>query len=327
MKVLMRERDLSDEYILFAQQIGADGLDIHNPNNGPGFAEQGYPDLEGLIKLKEKLRAAGLRIYRVAPPDPRKYLLGEPGGEEEVEHLCKTIEIFGQAGIPFMSMPVHLGINPGYRGGYAKEHRGGYAMHAFEVERMKQSLKEEPAEPFSVETHWERCVALYKQLVPVAETCNVRLITHPSDPPLPETELSPRRWAGILDAVPSDVPCIAAVWMIASQPSAAPYTAASSVMLPHTPPSAAASSATSNTTNSWSPAPTRRIDRPNMPHPPVSRIRITTLPQSPRHARPHSCPAILPHPPPHATATVARHTPGQKKGSLEKGVILLFQLD
>ncbi len=41
MKVLMRQRDLSDEYILFAQQIGADGLDIHHSEYVPGFAEQG----------------------------------------------------------------------------------------------------------------------------------------------------------------------------------------------------------------------------------------------------------------------------------------------
>jgi mannonate dehydratase len=204
MKILMRERDLSDDYILFAQQIGADGFDIHNPANIPGFVEQGYPDLAGLVKLKEKLLAAGLGIYRVAPPDPRKFLLGEEGGEQEIDNLCKTIEIFGQAGIPFMSMPVHLGINPGYRGGCAKVHRGGYTMHGFEMELMKKRLSENPPEPFSVEKHWERCVQMYQWLVPVAEKYSVKLITHPSDPPLPETEFSPRRWAGILDAVPSD---------------------------------------------------------------------------------------------------------------------------
>ena len=45
MKVLMRERDLSDRYIRFARQVGADGFDIHNPENVPGFKEQGYPEL------------------------------------------------------------------------------------------------------------------------------------------------------------------------------------------------------------------------------------------------------------------------------------------
>jgi mannonate dehydratase len=199
----MRERDLSDDYILFAQQIGADGFDIHNPANIPGFVEQGYPDLEGLRRLKEKINAAGLGVYRVAPPDPRKFLLGQPGGEAELDNLCKTIEIFGQAGIPFMSMPVHLGVNPGYRGGYAKAHRGGYTMHAFDMERMRKNLADNPPAPFSVEAHWERCVQMYQRLVPVAENHNVKLITHPSDPPLSETEFSPYRWERILDVVPS----------------------------------------------------------------------------------------------------------------------------
>ena len=41
MKVLMRERDLSDDYIRFAAQIGADGLDIHQPENVPGDQRTG----------------------------------------------------------------------------------------------------------------------------------------------------------------------------------------------------------------------------------------------------------------------------------------------
>lgn len=204
MKVLMRERDLADDYILFAQQIGAEGFDIHNPDNIPGFKEQDYPDREALTKLKAKLRSAGLGIYRVAPPTPLKYLLGEAGGEKEVDNLAKTIEVFGQVGIPFMSMPIHID-NPGYRGGFPHVHRGGYTMHGFNVERMKKNLEEKPFnEGVSLEDHWNRCVELYKRLVPVAENYNVRLITHPSDPPLPNTDVSPRRWIGFLDAVPSD---------------------------------------------------------------------------------------------------------------------------
>lgn len=204
MKVLMRERDLSDEYVLFAQQIGADGFDIHNPDNVPGFKEQGYPDREGLRRLLERLRAAGLRVYRVAPPTPGRYLRGQEGGEAEVDNLARTLEIFGEVGIPFMSMPIHLD-NPGYRGGYAQAHRGGYTMHAFDRERMRRRLEQEPyEEEVSVEDHWQRSVELYRRLVPVAERSGVRLILHPSDPPLPETHVSPRRWAGLLDAVPSD---------------------------------------------------------------------------------------------------------------------------
>jgi hypothetical protein len=51
MKVLVRQRDLSDDYLRFAVQIGADGIDIHNAESLPGFADQGYPHLEELRML------------------------------------------------------------------------------------------------------------------------------------------------------------------------------------------------------------------------------------------------------------------------------------
>ncbi|MBM3265107.1 MAG: mannonate dehydratase [candidate division Zixibacteria bacterium] len=204
MKVLLREQDLSDEYIRFAQQIGADGFDIHDPFNLPGVVEQGYPDREALGRLLDRIRAAGLRVYRVAPQTPVRYLKGEPGGEEDVDRLKKTLEVFGVVGIPFMSMPIHLD-NPGYRGGYAFVHRGGYTMHGFDMTLMRKKIAAEGyTDPVPLETHWERSVALYGELVPVAERVGVRLITHPSDPPLPDTDVSPRKWFGLMDAVPSD---------------------------------------------------------------------------------------------------------------------------
>ena len=51
MRVLLRQCDLSDEYIRFAQQIGADGIDIHNAPSIPGFIEQGYPDIAALRSI------------------------------------------------------------------------------------------------------------------------------------------------------------------------------------------------------------------------------------------------------------------------------------
>ena len=211
MKVLVRQRDLSDDYLHFALQMGADGIDIHNAESIPGFAEQGYPHFEELRMLKARVESAGLHIYRVTPPEPRGFLLGEAGGEEQLDQLGKAIEVFGRLDIPFMSMPVHLSqtpqhrhFNPGYRGGYAKVHRGGYTMGAFDAERMRRSLAEDPIESFAVDEHWDRCVEMYRRLVPAAEEHNVKLIIHPSDPPLPETEFSPQRWTDILAAVPSD---------------------------------------------------------------------------------------------------------------------------
>ena len=78
-------------------------------------------------------------------------------------------------------------------------------MLGFEVEKMEKSLASEPLqEKVSIEEWWDRCVELYKRLVPVAENHNVRLITHPADPPLPTADASPRRWLGLMEAVPSE---------------------------------------------------------------------------------------------------------------------------
>ena len=207
MKVLLRERDLSEDYVRFAAQIGADGFDVHNPKNVPGVAEWGYADERGVRALLDKLRRWGLGVYRVAPPDPDNYLLGQPGGDVEVDNLCRTLEALGRAGVPFMSTPlhlVHLGSNPGHRGAVVGVHRGGYTMHAIDLSAMRRSLAAKPPEfVVDVEAHFERCVRLLERLVPIAEAYDIRLITHPSDPPLPETELSPKRWSKILDAVPS----------------------------------------------------------------------------------------------------------------------------
>ena len=205
MKVLLRERDLSDDYIRFASQIGADGFDIHQFKQLPGVEDTGVVDEKGMRALLEKLRKWGLGVYRVAPPNPIKYLLGEPGGDKELDDLCRTLEALARAGAPFMSTPVHHpGANPGYRGGYQATHRGGYKMHAFSAERMRKSLSEKAPElVVDINAHYDRCVKMYERLVPIAEAYDIRLIMHPSDPPLPEAEFSPLRWSDILDAVPS----------------------------------------------------------------------------------------------------------------------------
>jgi mannonate dehydratase len=204
MKILLRQCDLSDEYIRFAQQIGADGIDIHNARSIPGFMEQGYPDLEALRAIKQRINDAGLGLYRVAPPDDcSDFMLGKPGGERDIENLLKTIEILGQLRIPFLSTPIHFG-NPGHRGGVVYEKRGGYKMGGFSVDKMNEAEAREPWQPqVSIEDHWRRSVEMLKALVPVAERCDVKLITHPSDPPMSNAHVSPQRWTDLMEAVPS----------------------------------------------------------------------------------------------------------------------------
>jgi mannonate dehydratase len=216
MKVALREQDLSDDYLRFAAQIGCDGLDIHEQKHIPGFAERGYADVGGVRALLDRLRRWGLAVYRVRPPTPRKFLLGQPGGDAELDDLCRTMEALGKAGVPFLSAPTHLFANPGYRGYHKARQRGGYTMTAFDAAAMhRASTQELPDEhrrssegapreqSVDVMANYERSVRMYERLVPIAEAYDIRLIVHPGDPPLPGAEFSPLRWSDILDAVPS----------------------------------------------------------------------------------------------------------------------------
>lgn len=204
MKVAIFEADLSEDRIRWASQIGVDGFDLHNAFNVPGVREQGYPDLEKLMRLKRTLRAAGLSVYRVSLPQAPRFFLGEVGGEEEVERVCKTIECLGEAGISIarpMLFQEALPIDTTH----VAEFRGGYRMRGFSLELRSKMLAEKPeglkVEP---EEHWRRCVEFYRRIVPVAEDSGVKLALHPSDPPLPGAPFSSLGWHRIIEAVPSD---------------------------------------------------------------------------------------------------------------------------
>lgn len=204
MKVLLRQRDLSDEYLRFLAQIGADGIDIHNAESVPALSERGYADEHGMAGLMARLRRWGLAVYRVAPPTPTRWLLGQPGGEVEVDNLCRTLEALARAGVPFMSVPHQLEDSPGRRGVVTNLHRGGYRMHAFDTAVMRRSLAERPLETVvDGNACFEQLLRLYERLVPIAEAYDIRLIIHPDDWPGAEAWLTPLRWAKLMELVPS----------------------------------------------------------------------------------------------------------------------------
>ncbi len=204
MKILLRQCDLSDEYLHFVAQIGADGIDIHNAESIPGFIEQGYPDEKALRRIKERINGFGLGLYRIAPQDdPLDFMLGNPGGEKDIEDLKRTIEIMGRLEIPFLSTPFHFD-HPGHYGAVKFTHRCGYQMGGFSVDKMNASRTEKSWKSrVTIEEHWERSLELLRALVPVAEENNVKLITHPGDPPLSNAYVSPQRWTDLMYQVPS----------------------------------------------------------------------------------------------------------------------------
>lgn len=64
MKVVVHQGDLSEDYLRWACQIGADGIDLGYTDFLPGMKERGYPDLDRLLELTRRVRRWGLGIYR-----------------------------------------------------------------------------------------------------------------------------------------------------------------------------------------------------------------------------------------------------------------------
>ena len=187
-KIAIRESDVSDEYLRFARQIGADGIDIHNSFNIPGVKERGHPDFNGFLKLKKRVESYGLKIFRVSAPPVRDYLLDRPGGEQAIDNLRRTIECMGKLSLSPLVVTLNVSPELWRLGEIRRTHRGGYIMHAFSLRKMKEKL--ESGEAFSVdhEKFWERCIKLLEEATAMAEDLDVKLAIHPQDPPVSELE-------------------------------------------------------------------------------------------------------------------------------------------
>ena len=93
--------DLSDRYLKQITQLGADCVDFGSGDFFPGVKEQGYPDLDELLKIKKKIHSWGLRLNRVTLPDiTEKFMGDEDGSEVELENTEQAMRVFGEAGMP-----------------------------------------------------------------------------------------------------------------------------------------------------------------------------------------------------------------------------------
>ena len=198
----MTSSDFSDPYLELCGQLGLDGLDTNRDHLIPGLAERGEADPRGLRELSDKLARAGLPLFCVNLPHPLKFMSGAPGGREELAALGRTLEAFAQAGIPLARVRVeppvilrtHDAVQP-----------GGYSYRAFDLDRWKAGGKAAPWRlGLPASTFWERGLRLYESLLPVAERTGIRLLMHPTDPPIEGAPFDSDGWDRLLADLPSD---------------------------------------------------------------------------------------------------------------------------
>ena len=174
-------RDLTDEQITFAKQLGIVDIQMNTPNL-PGEQRWEFNDL---VQLKQKCTDAGVRLAAIENVPVRFYvdaMLGLPGRDQAIENYQHIIRCFGKVGIPILGY--HWMPNSVWRTSRSTPDRGGAQVTSFDMDLAKDAPITH-GRVYTAEEMWDNWVYFMGAVLPVAEECNVKLALHPDDPPVP----------------------------------------------------------------------------------------------------------------------------------------------
>ena len=201
--------DATEEYLDFARQVGADGVQLNTPTL-PGEHRWEERDVRALV---ETIAAHGLRVEafeNIPNHFYDKVMLGAPGRDEQIENVCHTIRSVGRAGVPILGMnwlPQSV-----WRTGLVPEGRGGARISTYDhavasnvdradevwvarrdlrVADSKDSWRQGSFIPLpegdsDEEVMWASYEYFMRAILPVAEESGVVIAFHPDDPPVDE---------------------------------------------------------------------------------------------------------------------------------------------
>jgi mannonate dehydratase len=111
-------------------QLGVDCVDFGSGDFFPGVKEQGYPDLDELLKIKKQIQSWGMEMNRVTLPDvTERYFLDKEGGEKDVENTVNAMRVFGESKIPIARQRFEGDTFNHLLTHYRSEHRAGFLGH------------------------------------------------------------------------------------------------------------------------------------------------------------------------------------------------------
>jgi mannonate dehydratase len=196
-------RDLTDEKLRFAVQLGVSGVQI----NTPLLPGDSYWEEDVLRAQVLKCQEYGLTLESLENVPAHFYskaMLGLPGRDEQIENYQRTIRNVGKAGIPILGF--HFMPNFVWRTEWLAPGRGGAGCTKFDLAAVEQAegasglrqfvaIAEERKDEIplftnedEIVTHeqmWANYVYFMNAVLPVAEEAGVKLALHPDDPPVP----------------------------------------------------------------------------------------------------------------------------------------------
>ncbi len=198
MKIILGAiKEFNDDALMMAKQLGAEGFHFNTPPIAT--ADEDFWTVRSLRWLKEYTEKFGLTLDMIENVPIRfldKVIMGLPGRDEQIENYIKTLRNMGEVGIPVLGH--HFCPTWAWRTSITKPYRGGATVSAYKkadedkvpnayaVSKFHMVTMDENATPPTSEDLWNNFTYFIKAVIPEAERAGVKLITHPSDPPLPE---------------------------------------------------------------------------------------------------------------------------------------------
>ncbi len=183
-------KEFNNDAMLMAKQLGANGIHFNTPPI-PGEKTWDKTALKWLIDYAKGFDLKLEAIENVPIRFYDKVMLGQKGKDEQIENYCNIIKNMGELNIPLLGH--HFCPNWAWRTSLIAKGRG----NANVSEYVKANEKNGNAYVYPYITDqefptreelWKNYEYFLKAVIPVAEKYGVKLMAHPSDPPLPEVD-------------------------------------------------------------------------------------------------------------------------------------------
>lgn len=195
MKIIMGAiKEFNDDALIMAKQLGSEGFHFNTPPIAT--EDEDFWTVRALTWLKEYTEKFDLKLSMIENVPVRffdKIMLGTEGRDQQIENYIKTIRNMGQVGIPILGH--HFCPTWAWRTSITAPARGGAKVSAFNSQQAsagvnaytvsaKHMVDMGTAAFPDAEGLWKNYEYFAKAVMPEAEKAGIKLIVHPSDPPI-----------------------------------------------------------------------------------------------------------------------------------------------
>ena len=196
MKIILGAiKEFNDDALIMARQLGSEGFHFNTPPIAT--SDENYWTERSLRWLKEYTEKFELKLEMIENVPIRffdKILLGLPGRDEQIENYIKTLHNMGKVGIPILGH--HFCPTWAWRTTIHEPYRLGATVSAYDhslheelpnayTQSKDHMVRQNPdLVPPTQADLWNNFLYFAKAVLPEAEKAGVKLITHPSDPPI-----------------------------------------------------------------------------------------------------------------------------------------------